>query len=270
MSVNRHWRRRRNRAFEFPLSPKFAVSYDPEDLNAWRVLSFGEGQAQKEVPHGLQAPQCSRLPNQSDELIVDNHLTCPNIPQVDLTTQPEAVVPRQNSERLLNQAVERTANFAGLGEKIEYVTFGDFVTVATRFLNSRRDLLLENLALRQQLAAMTQRHPPPRFSATDRIFWVVLRRLWSRWKQALILVQPATVIRWHRTGFNLYWKWISRKHAVVGRKPTSQELRELIFRMVTENRTWGAPRIHGELRMLGFDISERTVLRWMRKVPRDP
>lgn len=76
-------------------------------------------------------------------------------------------------------------------------------------------------------------------------------------------------IRWHRTGFKVYWKWLSRKHAVVGRKPTSQELRELIFRMVAENRTCGAPRFHGELRMLGFDISERTVLRWMRKTPRD-
>jgi len=117
---------------------------------------------------------------------------------------------------------------------------------------------------------MTQKHCPPRFSATDRIFWVVLRRLWSHWKQALILVQPETVIGWHRAGFKLYWKWLSRKHAVVGRKPTSQELRALIFRMVAENRTWGAPRIHGELRMLGFNISERTVLRWMRKAPRDP
>ena len=77
------------------------------------------------------------------------------------------------------------------------------------------------------------------------------------------------VIRWHRTGFRLYWKWISRKRVRVGRKPTSKELRELIFRMVTENRTWGAPRIHGELKMLGFQISERTVLRWMRKAPRD-
>jgi len=144
------------------------------------------------------------------------------------------------------------------------------VTVATRFLRSRRDLLLENLALRQQLAAMMQKHPPPRLAASDRIFWVALRRVWSRWKQALIMVQPETVIRWHRTGFKLYGKWLSRKHSVVGRKPTIQELRGLIFRMVAENRTWGAPRIHGELRMLGFDISERTVLRWMRKAPRDP
>lgn len=80
-------------------------------------------------------------------------------------------------------------------------------------------------------------------------------------------MQPETVLRWHRAGFKLYWKWLSRKHAVVGRKPTSSELRQLIFRMVAENRTWGAPRIHGELKILGFEISERTVLRWMRRAP---
>jgi putative transposase len=100
------------------------------------------------------------------------------------------------------------------------------------------------------------------------LFWVALRRLWPGWRKAAILIQPDTVVRWHRTGFKLYWKWLSRKHAVVGRKPTSKALREHIFRMVADNRTWGAPQIHGELRMLGFDISERTVLRWMRKAPR--
>jgi hypothetical protein len=68
----------------------------------------------------------------------------------------------------------------------------------------------------------------------------------------------------------LYWTWLSRKRARPGRRPTSKELRELIFRMVAENPTWGAPRIHGELKMLGFDLSERTVLRWMRKAPRSP
>lgn len=143
------------------------------------------------------------------------------------------------------------------------------VTVATRFMRSHGDLLFENLALRQQLTVLTQKHSQPCLTASDRIFWVLLRRLWPKWKQALVIVQPETVIRWHRIGFRLYWKWLSRKHAIVGRKPTSQELRELIFRMVIENRTWGAPRIHGELKMLGFDISERTVLRWMRKAPRD-
>ena len=68
----------------------------------------------------------------------------------------------------------------------------------------------------------------------------------------------------------MYWTWISRRRTRVGRKCVSEELRELIFRMVAENSTWGAPRIHGELRMLGFDISERTVLRWMRRAPRGP
>jgi transposase InsO family protein len=138
------------------------------------------------------------------------------------------------------------------------------------FVRSRRNLLLENLALRQQLAVLASRHPQPRLGAHDRLFWVILRRFWSGWKQSLLIVQPETVVRWHREGFRLYWKWISRKRCRAGRKPTSKELRQLIFRMGAENPTWGAPRIHGELKMLGFDISERTVLRWMRKAPRNP
>jgi transposase InsO family protein len=99
---------------------------------------------------------------------------------------------------------------------------------------------------------------------------VILRRFWLGWKRALILVQPETVIRWHRAGFKLYWTWLSRHRIRVGRKCVGRELLELIFRMVADNPTWGAPRIHGELKMLGFDISERTVLRWMTKAPRRP
>jgi putative transposase len=143
-------------------------------------------------------------------------------------------------------------------------------TLPIRFLSSRSDLLLENLALRQQLAVLKQRHPQPRFVSSDRLFWVLLRRFWCGWKQALILVQPATVIRWHRAGFRAYWTWLSRHRARPGRKCVGVELRKLIFRMVAENPSWGAPRIHGELTMLGFDVSERTVLRWMRKAPRSP
>ena len=114
------------------------------------------------------------------------------------------------------------------------------------------------------------RHPQPRFSVSERLFWVMLWRFWRGWKRALILVQPETVVRWHRAGFKLYWTWLSRHRVQAGRKCVSRELRELIFRMVAENVTWGAPRIHGELKMLGFDISERTVSRWMRKAPRSP
>jgi putative transposase len=142
--------------------------------------------------------------------------------------------------------------------------------LAIRLLRSRRELLLENLALRQQLTVLKRRHPLPRFAISDKLFWVMLRRLWYGWKCALVLVRPETVVRWHRTGFKLYWKWLSRHRTGAGRRCVSRELRELIFRMVAENPTWGAPRIHGELKMLGFDISERTVLRWMRKIPRSP
>jgi putative transposase len=139
-----------------------------------------------------------------------------------------------------------------------------------RSIRSHPDLLLENLALRQQLAVLTRRHPRSQFAGSDRLFWVMLRRFWPGRKRALVLVQPETVVRWHRTGFKLYWTWVSRHRNRAGRRCISRELRELIIRMVAENPTWGAPRIHGELRMLGFEISERTVLRWMRKAPRDP
>ena len=79
---------------------------------------------------------------------------------------------------------------------------------------------------------------------------------------------PETVARWHRAGFRLYWNWLSHCEEKDGRKPISKKLRELIFQMVAENPTWGAPRIHGELMKLGFDISERTVSRWVQRAPR--
>src|ERR1700692_3081328 len=149
-------------------------------------------------------------------------------------------------------------------------TFVLLAGVIFRIFHSRRRLLLENLALRQQLAALKRKHPRPRLSAFDRFFWVLARRFWSGWKQTLIVVGPETVVRWHRSGFALYWRVISRARRVTGRRRISKEVRDLIFRMVKENPTWGAPLIHGELLMLGFDISERTISRWMRRAPRDP
>ena len=86
----------------------------------------------------------------------------------------------------------------------------------------------------------------------------------------LIVVSPETVVRWHRAGFAMYWRAISRVRRVTGRKHIPKEVRDLIFRMVAENPTWGAPRIHGELLMLGFDFSERTISRWMKRAPRNP
>jgi hypothetical protein len=139
-----------------------------------------------------------------------------------------------------------------------------------RLFCSRRSLLLENLALRQQLAVWKRRHRRPRLNGFDKFFWLTTRRIWSEWKNSLIVVTPETVVGWHRAGFRLYWKLISRVRKPVGRKRLPRQVRHLIFRIVAENPTWGAPRIHGELLMLGFDVSERTISRWMRKAPRDP
>jgi putative transposase len=139
-----------------------------------------------------------------------------------------------------------------------------------RIFRNRRDLIFENFVLRQQLAMLKRRRPRPALNLFDKLFWVAISRLWSQWKQALIVVSPETVVRWHRAGFRMYWRLISRVRGPVGRRPTPKEGRELIFRMVAENPTWGAPRIHGELLMLGFDISERTISRWMKRAPRDP
>ena len=121
-----------------------------------------------------------------------------------------------------------------------------------RLFWSRHSLLLENLALRQQLVVLKRRHPRPKLDLFDKLFWLVVRRCWSGWKQALLVVTPETVVRWQRTGFRWYWRVISKVRKPVGRRPTSKEVRDLIFQMVAENPSWGAPRIHGELLMLGM------------------
>jgi putative transposase len=122
---------------------------------------------------------------------------------------------------------------------------GLFVGAIVRLLCDRRRLLLENLALRQQLAALKRRHPRPRLAVFDRVFWVLARKFWSEWKQALIIVSPETAVRWHRSGFALYWRAISKARRMMGRRRISKEVRDLIFGMMAENPTWGAPRIHG-------------------------
>ena len=139
-----------------------------------------------------------------------------------------------------------------------------------RLFRSRQDLLVENLALRQQLSVFKRRNRPPKLAVLDKLFWVLARRFWSDWKKSLLVVAPETVVRWHRAGFRLYWSMLSKIRKRVGRSRISREVRDLIFRIVAENPTWGAPRIHGELLILGFDLSERSVSRWMKRAPRDP
>src|SRR5664279_2601475 len=87
-----------------------------------------------------------------------------------------------------------------------------------RVFRCRRGLLLENLALRQQLAVLKRKHPKPKLRVLDKLFWVVARRFWSEWKQSLIVVTPETVVCWHRAGFRLYWTLISKVKSRAGRK----------------------------------------------------
>jgi putative transposase len=95
-----------------------------------------------------------------------------------------------------------------------------------RLFRRRRSLLLENLALRQQLVTLKRRHPRPIIGLLDKLFWVIARSVWSAWKDSLNLVTPETVVRWHRTGFRLYWRLISRGRKRVGRRPTPKEVRD--------------------------------------------
>ena len=129
------------------------------------------------------------------------------------------------------------------------------------FFRSRHDLGLELVALRQQVGVLKRKNPRPRLGRWDRLFWVTFRRLWSRWAEVLVVVKPETVVGWHRAGFRLYWRFLSRR--APGRPRITSELRQLIRRLATDNPAWGAPRIHGELLKLGLEISERTVSRYL-------
>ena len=127
---------------------------------------------------------------------------------------------------------------------------------------SRADLEAENAVLRQQLI-VAKRRAPKRLIITgmDRLILVWLCRLWPRLLDSMVIVQPETVLRWHRAGFRAFWRWKSRSSG--GRPKIDAQLRALIRRMCRENILWGAPRIHGELLKLGFQVSQSTVAKYM-------
>ena len=134
---------------------------------------------------------------------------------------------------------------------------------------SRVALQLEVLALRQQLATMKRSASRSSLRSADRLFWVLLSRLWPAWRATLVIVRPETVITWHRKGFRLFWTWKSRRRRG-GRAPVPREVRDIIRRMSRENPLWGAPRIHGELLKLGIEVSEATVSKYIERHRKPP
>src|SRR5262245_24408282 len=143
-------------------------------------------------------------------------------------------------------------------------------SVRARF-RRRTDLVLELIVLRHQIAVLqrtgTRR---PCLHPGERLFWVLLSRWWADWQRSLVIVQPATVLRWRRRGLSPRWGFGARGRWRGGRPRIDREIRALIIRMGRENFLWGAPRIHGELLKLGFDVSQATVSRYMPRRSHPP
>jgi transposase InsO family protein len=140
-------------------------------------------------------------------------------------------------------------------------------TAVADLVKSRARLEAEILLLRHQLnLAMRHASPRVRLRGGDRAFMVWMVRLWPSLLDVVGVVQPETVLRWHRAGFRIYWRWKSRK----GGRRSERGLRDLIRRMSQENPLWGASRIHGELLMLGFEVAQSTVSRYMKGGRRPP
>ena len=136
------------------------------------------------------------------------------------------------------------------------------VTAILSTFRTRQALALENLLLRQQLIVLQSKHKRPRFQNSDRVMLAWISRIYPQWKEALLIVKPETVIRWHKLGFKLFWRWKSRLRNA-GRNKIDPEIRNLIRSMSQANILWGAPRIHGELLKLGIEISQAIVRRYM-------
>jgi len=135
-------------------------------------------------------------------------------------------------------------------------------------VGDRAQLALENVALPHQLAVLKRSVTRPKIEDSDRIFWIGMRRMLTEWKDCLFFVKPDTVVRWHRRGWRYYWRRKS-KPKKQGQPPISFAVIYLIKRRSRENVTWGAPRIHDELVLLGHNVGTSTIAKYMVR-HRDP
>ena len=164
---------------------------------------------------------------------------------------PKMLSTRQSAVR--SGSVEEMSSFLGL-----------LLHVLASPFKSQARLEAEIVLLRHQLNLLRRRRPAkPRLTTADRLLFVWLCRLFPSLRSAATIVQPDTVLRWHRSGFRLYWRWKSRRRG--GRPKVPIEVRSLIRRMSVENPLWGAPRIHGELLKLGIEVAQSTVAKYMAK-----
>jgi transposase InsO family protein len=139
-----------------------------------------------------------------------------------------------------------------------------FLHVVVSPFKTQARLEAEIVLLRHQLNVLRRRVPSkPKLAVADRLLFVWLYRLFPSVLNAITIVQPETIIRWHRTGFRLYWRWKSRSRG--GRPKVPMEIRRLIREMSLANRLWGAPRIHGELLKLGIEVAQSTVAKYMAR-----
>ena len=130
-----------------------------------------------------------------------------------------------------------------------------FVHVLVSPFKTRAQLEAEIVLLRHQLNVLRRRvASKPKLAVTDRLLFVWLYRLFPSVLSAVAIIQPDTIIRWHRTGFRLYWRWKSRSRG--GRPKIPVEIRRLIREMSLANQLWGAPRIHGELLKIGIEVAQ--------------
>jgi hypothetical protein len=137
-----------------------------------------------------------------------------------------------------------------------------FLRLLASPLKSTTRLEAENAAFRHQLIVLQRRvRGRTEFTNGDRLFFILLYRWFPSILRSITIIQPETLVRWHRAGFRRYWRWKSRNPG--GRPPIYAELRALIQRMSVENVLWGAPRIQGELLKLGLAVAQSTVAKYM-------
>jgi hypothetical protein len=175
----------------------------------------------------------------------------------------ESAVRRRNSIRRARGATRLDLRDHGVEDRSVIALLRNVVAAILSFFAPRAVVAAENLLLRPQLIVLRRSSPRPRLDRLDRWLIAMLATRTRSLLEAVIVVRPATVLRWHRAAWRLWWRWRSSRR--VGRPPIAAELRDLIRRMWRENRLWGENRIAGELAKLGWRVSPRTVAKYRPK-----